>query len=314
MKKQVIIIGVLLLFLFQGTAASTDGVDFQIRYYDRSIYYTDSPVYIKVEITNNSTQTFRFKLSDARPFSLDFSVKTLQHEDLEHSDKYIMSKLTSRQVFFREISLEPGESYSFIENLADFIRIDQARQYRVQAMFYPELLSETKGTGMVSNTLSLTIRPGTGSDAIMAEIEEETGQILREEAFPPDQVVSYTIQARRRSQWEKFFLYLNLESLYLRNPGNAEKFRRASDEDRRIQLSVYREQLESSIIDRDLLVIPSEFRILKTTYTETQGTVDVLVKIMYPDFTELKQYTYQLERQRGIWKIINYDVRNLGTE
>ena len=61
-------------------------------------------------------------------------------------------------------------------------------------------------------------------------------------------------------------------------------------------------------------MIPHEFRILKTAYTETEGTVDVLVKIMYPDFTELKQYTYQLERQRGIWKIINYDVRNLGTE
>ena len=313
MKKQALSLVFLLLFLFRGTAA-TEGVDFQIRYYDRSIYYTDSPVYIKVEITNNSPQTFRFKLADNRAFSLDFSVKTLQHEELVHADKYVMSRLTNRQVYFREVSLEPGESYSFIENLSDFIRLDEARQYRVQASFFPELVSAPDAGVMASNTLSLTVRPGGGEDRIMAMIEEQTGEILREEALPPDQVVAYTINARQRSQWEKFFLYLDLESLYLRNPGNAERYRRASDQDRRLQISGYREQLQAATLDRDLLVIPSEFRVLKTTYTETEGTVDVLVKIRYPDFTELKQYTYRLTMQRGIWKIINYDVKNLGTE
>jgi len=313
LKKQALSLVFLLLFLFRGTAA-TEGVDFQIRYYDRSIYYTDSPVYIKVEITNNSPQTFRFKLADNRAFSLDFSVKTLQHEELVHADKYVMSRLTNRQVYFREVSLEPGESYSFIENLSDFIRLDEARQYRVQASFLPELVSAPDAGVMASNALSLTVRPGGGEDRIMAMIEEQTGEILREEALPPDQVVAYTINARQRSQWEKFFLYLDLESLYLRNPGNAERYRRASDQDRRLQISGYREQLQAATLDRDLLVIPSEFRVLKTTYTETEGTVDVLVKIRYPDFTELKQYTYRLTMQRGIWKIINYDVKNLGTE
>ncbi|MBI9100909.1 MAG: hypothetical protein JEY99_00730 [Spirochaetales bacterium] len=318
MKKQAFIFLILSIMVFTGIfslyAAEelNPAIDFSIRYYDRSIYYTDSPIYIKVEITNNSMKTYRFKLADLRPFSIDFSLKTLQHREIEHSDRFIMERNTNRQIFFREISLEPGEAYSFIEDLSDFIDITESRQYRLQAQFYPELVSS--GSPFYSNTLSLSVRPSTSTDPVMDRIEEETGAILRAEALSPDQVVSYVINARQRSQWEKFFLYLDLQSLYLRNPGNEAKYRRGSEADRRFQIEEYRQSLQAETIDQDLLVIPHEFRILKTTYTENEGTVDVLVKIKYSDFTELKQYTYQLQKSMGIWYIDNYEVRNLGTE
>ena len=319
MKKKALlhkpILFLLFFILLSAAVFAVEGetaVDFNIRYYDRSIYYTDSPIYIKVEITNNSMETYRFKLADLRPYSIDFSLKTLQHRELNHSDRFIMERNTNHQIFFREISLEPGESYSFIEDLTDFIDIDEARQYRLQGKFYPELASS--GNYLLSNTLSLSVRPSTMSDPVMDRIEEETGQILKAEALSPDEVVSYVINARQRSQWEKFFLYLNLEDLFLRNPGNEEKFRRASEADRMFLIEEYRQSLQAETIDQDLLVIPHEFRILKTVYTEDEGTVDVLVKIKYPDFTELKQYTYQLQKNMGIWYIVNYEVRNLGTE
>ncbi|MDR1893701.1 MAG: hypothetical protein LBQ61_03275 [Spirochaetales bacterium] len=313
MKKLVLIL-VLLPILLIGVSGSSGEVRLEIRYYDRAIYYTDSPIYVKVEITNNALDTYRFKLADVRQFSLDFSVQTLRHEELEHSDRYVMNRLTNRQVYFREISLEPGESYSFIEDLADFITLDQARQYRLQARFYPELTTRTQGPVLSSNILSLTVRPGGMRDEIADYIEEETGNILRAEALSPDQVVAYTIRARQHSQWEKFFLYLNVESLFLRQPINAERYRRASDAERRSLIEDYRNRLQSQTLESDLLLLPHEFRILRTAYTETEGTVEVLEKFRYSDFTELKQYTYRLNNTEGIWKITGYDVRNLGTE
>ena len=313
--KKAVLLAVLMIITISGIGAASNSpqqIDFNIRYYDRSIYYTDSSIYIKVEITNNSAETYRFKLADLRPFSIDFSVKTLQHQDLVHSDRYIMERNTNRHIYFREIALEPGESYSFIEDVTDFINITEARQYRLQAVFFPELASS--GLSLDSNILSLSVRPSTSEDPVMDRIEEATGEILKAEALPPDQVVSYMINARQRSQWQKFFLYLDLQSLFLRNPGSEERYRRGSEAERRFLIEEYRQSLQAETIDLDLLVIPHEFRVLKTTYTENQGVVDVLVKIRYADFTELKQYTYQLHKTLGIWYINNYEVRNLGTE
>ena len=67
-------------------------------------------------------------------------------------------------------------------------------------------------------------------------------------------------------------------------------------------------------MDEDILVIPQEFEILNTQYTPSQGTVTVIEKFAYPDYTEVKEYTYYLERRENIWLIVNYEVMNIGTE
>lgn len=313
MKRQFFLFSFLFL-LITGLAAAQEGVDLQIRFFDKSIYYTDSPILLKVELMNNSSETYRFKLADIRSFSIDFSVKTLQNGILDHSDRFVLERNTNQRIFFREISLAPGESYSFIEELRRFITIDEPRQFIIQAFFYPELFSGSQPVRLVSNSLSLSIRPSVEGISLPVALDEETAMILREEALSPDQVVSYIIRARQMEHWDKFFLYLDLESLYLRIPGNEARYRASSEAERIRMVEEYREMLKSQTIDYDILLVPQEFRILKTTYTEEEGEVAVLMKIRYPDFTELKQYTYYLQKDRGIWYITNYDVRNLGTE
>ena len=61
-------------------------------------------------------------------------------------------------------------------------------------------------------------------------------------------------------------------------------------------------------------MIPLEYRILRTTYTEYEAEVKVLEKFQYSGFIENKEYTYYLHRDNDIWYINDYDVRNLGTE
>jgi len=76
----------------------------------------------------------------------------------------------------------------------------------------------------------------------------------------------------------------------------------------------YRKNLQNSVIDGDINVIPTSFQIEKTEYNNNEGTVIVLTKFKYSNFTELRRYTYYLERKDNIWKIVNYTVRGLGTE
>jgi hypothetical protein len=122
------------------------------------------------------------------------------------------------------------------------------------------------------------------------------------------------LNARHRSQWEKFFLYLDLESLYRSVPSRDERFRRMTEEQQRATLGQFRKNLAAETVDEDILVIPASFEILQTAYTPSEGTVTVLERFRYPDYTELKRYTYYLERRDTVWLVTDYEVVNLGTE
>lgn len=186
--------------------------------------------------------------------------------------------------------------------------------YTVRAIFYPELNRSSNSQKIYSNALTLTIHPGASQEPGTPVIDPETGKPLERTTLPPDEVVDYLLRARQQGKWDKFLLYLDLEKLYTRNDGNADRYRRLSDADRRRTISAYREELTRPTTTDDILVIPSSFRIQKTSYTENEATVIVIEYFSHPTFTETKEYTYYLARTDRIWTVYDYAVRNLGTE
>ena len=292
----------------------SEQVEVRIRYYDKKIYYTDSEVNIKLEITNNSPDTFRFKSSELRCFNYEFDVKTLTNKRLNHSSEFIMDRSTNQQVFFREMSLAPGETYSIIMKLSDFVEIDEAGVFILNTRFYPELYTNEASVFYTSNNLTLNLRPASSTAEIQDLIDYETGEIIKANPVPPDEVVDYMLSARQKSQWNKFMLYLDLEGLYLRSQANAERYRRLSQQDRFIEIEKYRNLLLNETVDTDIVIIPLDYDILKTSYTDYEAEVKVRERFQYNGFTEIKEYNYFLHRDNDIWYIYDYRVRNLGTE
>ncbi len=292
----------------------SEQVEVRIRYYDKKIYYTDTPVNIKLEIINNSPDTFRFKSSELRCFNYEFDVKTLTNRTLNHSKEFIMDRSTNQQVFFREISLAPGETYSITAELSDFADVNEAGVFILNARFYPELYTNENSRYIVSNNLTLNLRPASSTAAIQDLIDYETGEIIKANPVPPDEVIDYMLTARQKSQWNKFLLYLDLEGLYLRSQTNAERYRRLSQQDRITEIEKYKNLLLNETIDTDIAMIPLEYDILRTTYTDYEAEVKVTEKFQYSGFVEIKEYQYYLHRDNDIWYIYDYDVRNLGTE
>ena len=319
-----------------GTSIPADtGIAFSIRYFDKRIYYLEQdPIFIQITITNNGPSPFRFKLADERAFSVDFDVRTTSNRAVEAADNLLRRRSQSQQVFFREISIEAGESFSFVEDLKDFAALTQSGSYVVQARIYPELyqsfeISSNTNTGinpgrtlaaggwpMESNRLSLSIRPRSilGPDGIPLELDVETNAILSREKLPPDEVVSYLLTARQKSQWEKFFLYLDLESMLSRDPYRRRQYNAESEEGRRRMLARYRQDLQSSLIDGEISLIPMDFTIERTVYNAQSGTVTALEFFRIGSYTERKRYTWYLEKKDDIWTIVDYMVTNLGTE
>jgi hypothetical protein len=322
-------------------AADLSGVGMEIRYFDKRLYYPRTgDIFIQVVLTNNSSEPRGFKLSDDRAFSVEFDVRTLANRPVENADILTRKRSGSRQVFFREISLEPGESFSFTENLRNWRRLDSPGAYIVQAIFYPNLyrtvndgpendgVFETLAGGraiagaenrlepLASNRLNLHIREPAVLDAegIPVALEEETAAVYFRERLPPDEVVTWTLRSRQKSQWEKFFLYLNLEQMIRNDAARDRKWRAESEEGRQRMLAEYREDIGRQTIDGDITALPFEFNIERTVYGADEGTVSVLEKFRTGGYTELKRYTYYLRRDEGVWTITDYIVQNLGTE
>ncbi len=294
-------------------------ISYSIRFYDKQIYHPDSPVRLKAEIRNNSPRDFHFQVSDRRVFNFDFGVYTLKNRRLKYAEDYTRNRGLNQPVFFREATLGPGEEYSFIINLRDFVALDEPGMYYVESSFFPRVTAATPASadsrsGLTSNRLTLSIRPGSTEQPASSEmVREETEETLKQTALPPDQVISYTLEALQEENMDKFMLYLDLESLYLQSPGQKRRYLGQSEENRRRILERYREDLKEGRAEQSLMERPSRFTILRTNYTPREGSVIVKEEFQYQDITEVREYTYYLEHRENIWKITHYEVQNLGS-
>jgi hypothetical protein len=332
MNRKYAMLPILLIFIGISSLAAEAGVSFNIRYFDRRVYYLEQdPIFVQVTLTNNNPFPFRFKLADDRAFSLDFDVRTASNRGVDAAETLVRRRSQSQQVFFREVSIATGESFSFVEDLRDFVSLNQSGTYVVQAWLYPELFSTVEsaapgispgrtlaatGQPIQSNRLSLSLRPRpvSGSDGIPMALDVVTNAILVRENLPPDEVVSYLLRARQQSQWEKFFLYLDLEAMLARDPYRKRQWNAESEEGRHRMLVRYKEELQSAKVDMDIALIPMNFVIERTVYSADIATVTVRQYFRVGNFTEIKRYTWHLERRDEYWAIVDYSVTNIGTQ
>jgi hypothetical protein len=330
-RKHIFLALVLLAGVLSVSAAGDVGLT--IRYFDKRIYYVQKdPIFVQVTIANPGPAAYRFKLADDRAFSIDFDIRTMSNLRVNPAELLIRRRSTAQQVFFREITVESGESFSFVEDLRNYAEFNQSGSYVVQVRMYPELLRSEQFRSeflshtvalessamqpLESNRLNLNLRPAAlpGPGGVPLALDVETNAILTREKLPPDQVVNYILTARQKSQWEKFFLYLDLESMIVRDATRQRQWLAESEEGRRRMIARYRNDLESAVTDGDIATIPMEFQIERTQYSAEEGTVSVLEKFKTGNYIERKRYTYYLHRRDDVWTIVDYTVLNLGTE
>jgi hypothetical protein len=290
-------------------------VDFSIRFYDKRVYFPGDPVPIKVTLKNDSPETYRFKLSDDKMFSIRFELRTATNRQVPPSESFIRKLSLNQPVFFRELALEPGEEYAFIEDAAAFLDIADSGAYTLSCSFFPELIrSAARGSSIGSNGLAISVRPRSGVSPIEEMVKEEAKQILKAQKFPPDEVVQRTIEARQKGLWSEFFLYFDLEGLLFKDPARKTSYLRESDEGRQRIIERFKSELMKSVYDEDIASIPSDFTVIDTYYTPSTGKVRVLERFKQKGFFQKFEYTYYLKRTDDVWYIHDYDVVNKGTE
>jgi hypothetical protein len=290
-------------------------IGFSIHFFDKRIYFPGDPVPVKVTLMNDSAETYHFKLADDKMYSLRFELRNTANRQIPASDSFIRKQSLNQPVFFRELSLEPGEEYSFIEDAASYLSIGDSGSYTLVCRFFPELLrTETKVPGIASNGLMLSMRPRSGVSPVAEMVTEEARDILKAQKLPPDEVVQRTIEARQKGLWSEFFLYFDLEGLLKRDPARNAAYVRESDEGRIRLLERFKADLMREVVDSDIITIPFDFTVLDTKYTPSSGQVRVLERFQHPGYFLKKEYTYYLKRSDDVWYIDDYSIVNKGTE
>ena len=323
-RKLLSIISVLFVFAqLQVFAAENKEQNFEnasvsIKYFNKSLYYPgnsdENPISVHITIKNNGTETLRFKLADDRAFSMDFNAYTVKNNRLEETAGLIEKRTTNQTVYFREIALEYGEEYSFVENVKDFLKIEDSSVYYLERFFYPELY-KSKYLALKSNRLTMEIKPSPASaSSTYIPVKSGSMEILKPLDLSPDKVVEQTIIARQKSLWDQYFLYMDVEAMLQRNSSLKKKYISVSAEERNRMEETFKADLMASRIENDIIAIPESFQIEKTTYSPTEGSVSVIEWFKYPNFSEKKRYTYKVRQREGIWQIYDYNVVNLGTE
>jgi hypothetical protein len=288
-------------------------------------FYENDDVYINVKIINKSDEVKFFKISDNKIFSFDFQMVTMNNKSIEHNIEYITAFHRIQNNFYSTIKIEPGEGYLFKARLNDYYKLDTAGQYFIKCNYYPELkvynynvesneniqlTNESINNIITSNQIALNIRPSNIKENIFTE--QQSVEIEKKEYAtkrPPDEIVSYMLKARMNKEWEKFFLYIDLESIILTNNNFRQRYLKADIERQKQIIKEYKEYLKRDRID-DISFLPTEFHILKTEYTEGVGKVYVLINFKYQDYNEKKYYTYFLNKKGNIWYVTSYEVYN----
>ena len=313
MKGRSIQAALAILVLAAAQAASAEP-SLSIRFFDKKIFFPGSEIPVLVTISNPGSATYRFKLADDRLYSLSFEARTPANKVLDMSDAYKTAMGVSKPVFYREISIEPGEEYSFKESLDRFIRVDAPGSYSVTAFFQPELVGSGASVILSSNALALSIRPSPSLPPASDQVRAGVAELLKPQALPPDEVVARTIAALQKGNWNEYYLYLDLESLYTADPSLTAAYDADSEEGRRIALERFKADLQAEPESQAVSTRPYFFEILETRYTPGRGYVAVLEKFEERQLRAIREYTYELARTGDIWYIVGYVVQNKGVE
>jgi hypothetical protein len=293
--------------------AKYNGIIVKIDLANPKIYQQNDDIFVNVKIFNSSSDEKYMVIADEKRFSFDFKMVTMQNREIEHSSEYIISFHRVQPIFNSQIRLAPNEAYIYEVRLNDYFDLNITGQYFVKCLYYPELKLNNSINGVInSNQLSINIRPESIKEEIILEekaIEEEKKYFVSKRS--PDEVVAFTLNSRMKEEWNKFFLYLDLEKLIQTNNYFKQKYIKADVERQRELIAQYKSYLKKNTID-EISFLPTKFEIIKTEYTSGRGKVDAIIYYRYQDYYEKKYYTFFLNKKGNIWYIYSYEVMNLG--
>jgi len=282
------------------------------------IYKEGDNIYLNVILLNKTNSVQSTYIAEDKKYSFDFSIVTTKNQEIRYRKEYVTHFNRVQNIYMSKISLMEEEGYIYKILLNDYYDLNMTGQFYVTGYFYPNLkVNDDRSNAIKSNQLVINIREKNFDDRYYAntvEVDDTNGSPVETlKKIPPDEVVDYMLSARMKRNWDKYFLYMNMDELIKTNNIFGRDFGKKNLEQQRELIKNYKEYLKKDNIN-DINFLPHKFDIVKTTYSQTEAKVEVLVQFKSLDYIEQKYYTFFLRRNGEYWSVYSYEVMDMGVK
>ncbi len=296
---------------------SGKNIQVTITYYNRRIYYVDSPVWVEFQIVNRSFEPFLFHNADFKLFTFDFQVRTRVNREVEHSRRYVVDYHHRQPILYNEVTLKHNEVYGARIDISRWFDLDQPGEYVIRGVFYPKLHAGSVSDERIysENELSLQLKPPYSEEIRRLEKQEQLAR-LEAEDLPPYRVVETMLKALQEEDFGTFFLYVKFDRFIQQFTNAWVRYRAARDADKPEVIERFKEYLRGEYPLEDMPFseefIPVDFEIQRTVIDNQKrdAEVTVLETFRYRNLYETKRYTYHLHRYGDLWMLESYTVVN----
>ncbi|GEM_PF-3652014 len=281
-----------------------------IRLDDVKPYYPNSEVPILVTLTNNGADPLLLHMAQQRPMNIRFFAVLQTGMGLpgeRQETDTLLAHQGQREIFIQPLVLNPGESFSFRSDLKQWLRLSQPGLYEVYGLFVQD--PRNQNTVNRTNRITLMVRPQDespmqGQQTSQMRMNEAREEYLTREELSPDNVIRRILTARKEGREAMYFLYINLEELYRKDPVRNNLFRRSAQAVRERFLMEFRQKLWTQ--DPELVRIPTGWEIEKTEYDSRTAQVRTLLWYDQVDFTSRRRFVFILSRKDRYWELTDY--------
>ena len=275
-------------------------------------YYINEPVPVRVLVINDSTQPVQFDLGRHLFQNYNFRVRSLNNVGVRERESFQLEQLASRQDLApgRSITIAPGERFGREIDVSSWLRLVEPGTYEVTGYFLLRPRRSPVDWRYASNSKRFVLQPP--RDVAVAMRDERARREDRDgKRLSAGETVDYIIAAKRRSDWNAYFRFLDLERLIMVFTRFRTRYVAAEMAERGTVMEDFR---------RYLRVFPAEHIehhfVKNVSLTRDEETLNETAKveclIVYKTglLVERKTYHFSLYRKLDRWYVSSYYVIN----
>ncbi len=294
-------ISLLLSLLLTATAHSEIKVELQ--FYSQT-YRLNEAIPVVVNVFNQEGEKFGFFVSPQIYESFFFMVKTPKNEDIVIRDdfKIEMKENESSSGDFRNIWLEPGESFSRTIDITQWFDVRESGYYYIKGVFYPN--PDDPSHKVESSFYKILVKsPRIIEEKLNTEKQQSMAHLDAIKKMPPYDAIADLIDAKMKKDWDRFLAHIDANRLIMSFQNFASDYENARTGAYRLDV-LERFKRYLTVHWQDLIL---SYKINRSEITENSATVECDVEYKVRTVSYSLRYTFYLyKNHENQWLVNDY--------
>lgn len=282
-----------------------NGLKIELQFY-RQTYRLNEPINVLINVVNGSSLPVPFQVSPLIYETFFFDIRTPRNETVPLLDIFQvrMKNNASSSGDFRDIVLQPGESFSRVIDITQWFDIKESGYYIIKGIFHAN--PDKQFDSLLSFDYKILVKPPVVVEKKLSEDEQQRIEELENvKKLPPYDVIADLLDAKMKKDWERFLAHIDAERLIASFQEYFSAYENARSGKYRLEvLEEFKRYLTVHWQDRIL-----SYKIGASQIQDDKATVICDVDYTTKTLMYGLRYTFSLYRNHlGQWLVYDYNV------